>query len=374
MNLNNVFIEFNESKDMRGQKHKVSDILVMSIYGILCNHTDFVNMTYFLELHSEYFTKLLNLKHGIPSHDTFSRTFRLLDNKKFLEIFMDWIQTALNDDGKTIAIDGKAIKSSTDKINKGNTPYIVSAFLTDLKISIGEVKVDDKSNEITAIPELIKLLDIKDKFITMDAMGTQSDIAKLICEKKGNYILKVKANQKNLLDEIKTTIDSEIDDNSSFIDVFSTNYEKNHGRIEKRDYFLSYDISGITNKEDWGSVKAIGKIIVTREENEKITVKEHYYIMNKKITMDDYVSATRKHWNIECSLHWVLDVILDEDHSTSKLDNAIQNLSLLRKYAYNMARMDESFEPKTTLKKKLTNYSYNFSLIEKLIKNNLYRS
>ncbi len=367
MDLKNIFIEFNDNKDLRGQKHRVSDILVMSIYGILCNYTDFVNMNYFLEIHKDYFIKMLNLQNGIPSHDTFSRTFRILDNKRFLEIFMDWIQKSLKKDGKIIAIDGKAIKSSTDKINKGNTPYIVSAFLTDLKISIGEVKVDDKSNEITAIPELLKLLDITDKFITMDAMGTQSEIAKLINEKKGKYILKVKNNQKNLLDDIKTTIDTEIDEESSNIDIFKTGFEKNHGRIEQREYFISYDTSGISNITDWSTVKSIGKVIVTREENSKITVKDYYFIMNTKINMDDFVSATRKHWNIECSLHWILDVILDEDHSTNKKDNSIQNLSLLRKFAFNMAKLDNSFPENFTLKKKLTTYSYNFSRIENLL-------
>lgn len=182
--LYNHFEILEDPRDIRGRKHKLINILIMVIYGILCGYTDFENMADFLGVHEEYFTKLLNLKNGTPSHDTLSRVFSIIDSKKFLNIFIEWIKEIVNDNGTHMSIDGKAIKSARDKINNGNTPYIVSAFLSDIGISVGQVKVDDKSNEITAIPELIKLLDIAGKIITIDAIGTQEDICNLITSKE----------------------------------------------------------------------------------------------------------------------------------------------------------------------------------------------
>ena len=358
-----------DPRDIRGKKHELTNILIMTIYGILCGYTDFVNIADFLNVYEEYFINLLNLENGIPSHDTFSNVFRNIDSKKFMELFIDWIKEIVGQKGTHLAIDGKAIKSARNKINGGNTPYIVSAFLCDIGISIGQVKVDDKSNEITAIPELLDLIDIKGKIITIDAIGTQEDIANKIVDKKGFYVLKVKDNQKDLKDDIKTYFDLGLKEESSDIAIVETNYEKEHGRIEKRKYYLSYDISCIHDLKKWSTVKAIGRIDVYKEENniEKITT--HYYILSNNFTIDTFISFTRYHWNIECSLHWRLDVIMDEDHSRNRLDNSIENLATIRKIVFNLARLDTSMGDKLTLKQKMTRYTSNFKNIENLIFN-----
>lgn len=358
-----------DPRDIRGKKHELTNILIMTIYGILCGYTDFVNIADFLNVYEEYFINLLNLENGIPSHDTFSNVFRNIDSKKFMELFIDWIKEIVGQKGTHLAIDGKAIKSARNKINGGNTPYIVSAFLCDIGISIGQVKVDDKSNEITAIPELLDLIDIKGKIITIDAIGTQEDIANKIVDKKGFYVLKVKDNQKDLKDDIKTYFDLGLKEESSDIAIVETNYEKEHGRIEKRKYYLSYDISCIHDLKKWSTIKAIGRIDVYREENniEKITT--HYYILSNNFTIDTFISSTRYHWNIECSLHWRLDVIMDEDHSRNRLDNSIENLATIRKIVFNLARLDTSMGDKLTLKQKMTRYTSNFKNIENLIFN-----
>ena len=358
-----------DPRDIRGKKHELTNILIMTIYGILCGYTDFVNIADFLNVYEEYFINLLNLENGIPSHDTFSNVFRNIDSKKFMELFIDWIKEIVGQKGTYLAIDGKAIKSARNKINGGNTPYIVSAFLCDIGISIGQVKVDDKSNEITAIPELLDLIDIKGKIITIDAIGTQEDIANKIVDKKGFYVLKVKDNQKDLKDDIKTYFDLGLKEESSDIAIVETNYEKEHGRIEKRKYYLSYDISCIHDLKKWSTIKAIGRIDVYREENniEKITT--HYYILSNNFTIDTFISFTRYHWNIECSLHWRLDVIMDEDHSRNRLDNSIENLATIRKIVFNLARLDTSMGDKLTLKQKMTRYTSNFKNIENLIFN-----
>ena len=369
--LVNHFEILEDPRDIRGRKHELINILIMTIYGILCGYTDFENLADFLKVKEDYFINLLNLENGTPSHDTLSRVFAIIDSKNFLEIFITWIKEIIEEKGLHISIDGKAIKSARDKINGGNTPYIVSAFLSDIGISIGQVKVDDKSNEITAIPELIKLLDIEGKIITIDAIGTQEDICNLITsdEKKGDFILKVKDNQKDLKDDIKTFFDFGIRREDTNIIVWDTDFEKDHGRIEKRFYYLSYDVDCISDKEKWKSVKAIGRIEVYREENGKISKTKHHYILSNTFDIETFIKVTREHWNIECSLHWRLDVIMDEDHSRNRIGNSINNLSLIRKIVFNLARLDNSMGANLSLKKKMTRYSNDFKNIENLIFN-----
>ena len=367
--LLNHFEVLEDPRDIRGKKHELKNILLLTIYGTLCGYTDFVNMVDFLMLHEDYFSDLLDLKYGIPSHDTFSRVFSIINPNEFMNLFINWIKEITNQKGLHVAIDGKAIKSARDKVNNGNIPYILSGFLCDVGISIGQIKVDDKSNEITAIPNLLDLIDIKGKIITIDAIGTQEEIAnKIVYEKKAAYILKVKDNQKDLKDDIKTYFDLELKRDSTEIDILETNFEKNHGRIEKRTYYISYNTECIHNKEKWKSVKAIGRMDVYREENGKITTTKNYYILSQQFPTETFKNITREHWNIECSLHWRLDVILDEDHSTNKKDNSIDNLAIVRKIVFNLARLDSSMG-NLTLKKKLTRYSFDFKNIENLLFN-----
>ncbi len=369
--LYNHFEILEDPRDVRGKRHELINIIIMTIYGILCGYTDFTNLADFLKVYEDYFTSLLNLNYGTPSHDTLSNVFSVIDSKKFLQIFIDWVKEIIKENGIHLSIDGKAIKSARDKINGGNTPYIVSAFLSDIGISVGQVKVDDKSNEITAIPELIKLLDIEGKIITIDAIGTQEEICNLITskDKKGDFILKVKDNQKDLKDDIKTYFDLGLKRDDSNIAIWETDYEKDHGRIEKRKYYMSYDIDCISDKSKWKSVKAIGRIDVIRIENDKEKITKHYYILSKLFPFDTFIKITRQHWNIECGLHWKLDVIMDEDHSRNREENSINNLSLIRKIVFNLARLDKSMGDKLTLKQKMTRYTSNFKNIENLIFN-----
>ena len=369
--LFNHFELLEDPRDIRGKKHELVNILIMTIYGILCGYTDFTNLADFLKVHEDYFTNLLNLEHGTPSHDTLSKVFSIIDSKKFLELFIEWINQIIKGNGLHVSIDGKAVKSARDKINGGNTPYIVSAFLSDIGISIGQVKVDDKSNEITAIPELIDLLDIEGKIITIDAIGTQENICNLITSKskKGNYILKVKDNQKDLKDDIKTYFNLGLKRDDTNIAIWETDYEKDHGRIEKRTYYLSYEIDCISDKDKWKSVKAIGRIDVKRIENNNEKITKHLFILSDTFNIQTFINTTREHWNIECGLHWRLDVILDEDHSRNRQGNSINNLSLIRKIVFNLARLDKSMGDKLTLKQKMTRYTSDFNNIENLIFN-----
>lgn len=367
MNLFERFEVLEDPRDERGKKYKLIDILIMTIYGLLCGLKDFTNIADFMKLKEDYFTKLLNLENGTPSHDCLSDLYASIDPKQFMKIFIEWTKDILEKKtGKKISIDGKAIKSATDKINNGNIPYIVSAFIGEIGLSIGEVKVDDKSNEITAIPELLDLLDIEGATITIDAIGTQEDIVNKIVNKGGHYVLPVKDNQRILKKEIKSQFDS-YNNLLGNPEVFhKSTVDKDHGRIEEREYYLTYNTSKITDKEKWKTVNAVAYMRVTRTEQNETTITDNYYIIDNKIEIDKLIDAIRDHWNIECGLHWRLDVILDEDHSTNKVGNSIENLSIIRKIIFNLASLDNRFG-KVPLQRKLTRYMLDFENIEKLI-------
>lgn len=367
MNLFERFEVLEDPRDERGKKYKLIDILIMTIYGLLCGLKDFTNIADFMKLKEDYFTKLLNLENGTPSHDCLSDLYASIDPKQFMKIFIEWTKDILEKKtGKKISIDGKAIKSATDKINNGNIPYIVSAFIGEIGLSIGEVKVDDKSNEITAIPELLDLLDIEGATITIDAIGTQEDIVNKIVNKGGHYVLPVKDNQRILKKEIKSQFDS-YNNLLGNPEVFhKSTVDKDHGRIEEREYYLTYNTSKITDKEKWKTVNAVAYMRVTRTEQDETTITDNYYIIDNKIEIDKLIDAIRDHWNIECGLHWRLDVILDEDHSTNKVGNSIENLSIIRKIIFNLASLDNRFG-KVPLQRKLTRYMLDFGNIEKLI-------
>ena len=367
MNLFKKFEVLEDPRDVRGKKYKLIDILIMTIYGLLCGLKDFVNIADFMKLKEDYFKELLGLENGTPSHDCLSDLFASIDSEKFMQIFIEWTKEILEEKiGKKISIDGKAIKSATDKINNGNIPYIVSAFIGEIGLSIGQVKVNDKSNEITAIPDLLDLLDIKDAIITIDAIGTQENIINKIVNKKGHYVLPVKDNQKELRKQIKSQFDS-------YNNLYGNNeikhkktIEKNHGRIEEREYFLCYNVSKIEDKEKWKTVKAIAYTKVTRTYNDESILTENYYIIDYHIGIEKLIETIREHWNIECGLHWKLDVILDEDHSRNRIKNSINNLSIMRKIVFNLASLDNRFG-KVPLQRKITRYILDFKNIEKLI-------
>lgn len=367
MNLFERFEVLEDPRDIRGKRYKLIDILIMTIYAILCGQEDYVSIADFMELKKEYFTELLGLENGTPSHDCLSDLYARIDSKKFMEIFINWTKELIqNKTNKIISIDGKAIKSATDKINGGNIPYIVSAFLGDIGLSIGQVQIGDKSNEITAIPELLDLIDIKDSIITIDAIGTQVEIINKIVSKKGHYVLKVKDNQKELKKNIKKYFHKQNNLYGNQEIEYLKTTEKDHGRIEIREYFLSYNIETIEDKERWKAVKAIAYVKVQTIIGEELKVTENYYISDYQIEINKMEEVIREHWNIECGLHWRLDVIMNEDHSRNRIGNSINNLSILRKIVFNLASLDTSFG-KVPLKRKLTRYTLDFNNIERLI-------
>jgi len=368
------FSELTDTRDPRGLKHELTNCIVMTIFGILAGHYDAENIAFFLKLNEEYFNKELNLENGTPSPDTLLRIYSLIDPEEFMKIFVKWVENIikekneqLNNKYKLIPIDGKAIKSATDKINGGNTPYIVSAFLTDLGISIAGVKVDEKSNEITAIPELLDLISIENCIVTIDAMGCQKEIAKKIVEKDGHYCFAVKENKKNFYVDIKDYFNFVLNDNleKKNLVTYSTT-DKDHGRIERREHYIVYDIDWLYGKENWQNLSMIGMTRNYREINGEVSIQEKYYISDLKLSGEEFARVVRGHWSIENNLHWILDVHFREDWRLCKQENALKNLSTIRKICYNLTKLDP-FNTKLSFNKKLTLYNHDLNNIKKLI-------
>ena len=343
MEMKMYFSKLPDSRDNRGLKHELVNIVVMSIYAVLCGYTDAENMAFFMKLQEEYFTKLLDLKHGVPSADTLLRVFAIIEPESFMQMFYCWIRDVLsvlqkNSDSEVqrIAIDGKAIHAAAEK--GGHIPYIISAYLGNYGLSIGQLKVWEKTNEIKEIPKLLKNLDITDCVITIDAIGCQKQIAKQIVEQKGHYCLAVKTNQAILYQEIKDYFSYAEKEEPEQISVYQT-IEKNHGRIEKRKYLISSDIEYLSGRDNWKDLKSIGKVESIREVDGKRSIEMRYYILDQNISAEEMSHIVRGHWKIENNLHWVLDVHFREDACKVKVKKAMQNLSLIRKICYNLIKL-----------------------------------
>ena len=373
MEMKKYFSDLVDSRDNRGLRHTLVDIVVMSIYVVLCGYTDTENMAFFMKLQEEYFTKLLDLKHGVPSADTLLRVFAIIEPESFMQMFYCWIRDVLsvlqkNSDSEVqrIAIDGKAIHAAAEK--GGHIPYIISAYLGNYGLSIGQLKVGEKTNEIKEIPKLLKNLDITDCVITIDAIGCQKQIAKQIVEQKGHYCLAVKTNQAILYQEIKDYFSYAEKEEPEQISVYQT-IEKNHGRIEKRKYLISSDIEYLSGRDNWKDLKSIGKVESIREVDGKRSIEMRYYILDQNISAEEMSHIVRGHWEIENNLHWVLDVHFREDACKVKVKKAMQNLSLIRKICYNLIKLDKRFDKKKrmTYKKMSMLYNCHLEYIEDLI-------
>lgn len=327
--------------------HKLIDIILIAILAILCGADDFEEMETFGISKEKWLRKYLKLPYGIPSHDTFNRVLSALDSVEFHKCFMDWVSLLYEKISKEIiSIDGKTIRRTKDKAKNLKAAHIVSAWANKNQMVLGQLKVDDKSNEITAIPELLKLLDIQGCIITIDAMGTQTNIAKTIVEGGAEYILPVKENQKTLHDELEAYFNDEIIPKSikELLEdgIYHKTLEKNHGRIEKRQYYMSKDITCISNPDKWPNIKGIGMTINIVQENNKVSHKQKFYIMSDIENVYEFSKAVRSHWGVETSLHWCLDVGFREDESRARKDNVAENLNIIRHMTLNMLKKEKS--------------------------------
>lgn len=328
---------FAAMEDYRKQgyvKHKMINIIAISIAAVICGAEDWYDIEDYGKEKYEWLKTFLDLSEGVPSHDTYNRFFSFANPQALERCFEDWINAIANlSEGRIISIDGKTLRGSKGT-GRDNFIHMVSAWCNANNMVLAQQKVDDKSNEITAIPVLLELLVLKGCIITIDAMGCQKEIAEKIADKEADYILAVKGNQKFLLDDIEEAFsNTKADDEYTYKEV-------NHGRIESRTTEVITDLDWICSKEDWKKLYCIIRVFCSRIDK-KTGVKEEafrYYISSKKGTAQYFNDAIRAHWGIENKLHWMLDVTFGEDSSKKQAENAAQNFSLISKIALNMIR------------------------------------
>lgn len=309
--------------------HKLEDIIIIGLCTFVCNGSDFADMEDFGREREEWLRTFLELPHGIPDKDTFRRIFERLEPKALSDCLYDWLGKARKD-GCVIAVDGKTIRGSE---GHGHGAYhVVSAFVAENQITLGEIVTEEKSNEITAVPELLNMLDIKNSTITADAMSCQKEIVKTIIQKKADYVIALKRNQPQLFE-----------DSSLYFDSFSselptlTTQEKGHGRIEKREYQILTDLTWLPERGDWAGLNAVGCVTSTISQKEKTSTETRYFITSLT-DIGQFSRAVRCHWAIENQLHWHLDVIFHEDDSRARKDLSPLNLNVLRKTALSLCK------------------------------------
>ncbi|MEM9822027.1 MAG: ISAs1 family transposase [Bacteroidota bacterium] len=341
--------------------YSLNELIFLTISGVLCGAEDWVNISEFGSSQLEWLRKHLPYSNGIPSHDTLGRVFEQLDSEEFERCFVKWTEQIEDlTQGELIAIDGKTVCKSHDTTQGKKAIHLVSAFASRNNICIGQVKTSDKSNEITAIPQLLDLICIQGSVVTIDAMGCQKKIASHIVEEQADYVLALKANQEELLEEVKQAfkfcVPQEID---KHIDAA-------HGRVESRVCELISDLRFVDEARYWKGLKSVVRITAKRSDKTHHTEQNEcrYYITT--LTNAKRVNkAVRSHWGIENALHWVLDVRFNEDFERKRKGSSPYNLSFITKSVLNMIRLDQA---KGSIKTKRLKAAWDISTRERILK------
>jgi predicted transposase YbfD/YdcC len=325
-------------------RHEFLDIILIAVCASLCGLTDWTEIQLYGETHADWLKTFLRLPNGIPSHDTFRYVFSRIDPLAFQQCFATWI-AALSKacDLKQIAIDGKTLRGSSNRAHNTKGLHLVSAWATENHLSLGQVAVAEKSNEITAIPRLLQLLDIRGALISIDAMGCQKEIASTIREGKADYLLAVKENQLHLYEDIQQTITTHFEQaDSTSQATHRETITKGHGRREVRTYTLFTNLEGIRDHALWPDLKGICMATNERTVGDKTTVEVRYYIGSSQGTVAEYAQGIRDHWGIENSLHWVLDVTFGEDGRRQRAEHGAENMAWLRRMVVSLLKNDTS--------------------------------
>ena len=346
------------------KRHKLVDIVSIAICGVICNADSFEHIAEFGRAKHEWLKGFLELPHGIPSADTFERVFSRIDPIEFKNCFMQWIQAICSlTHGEVVAVDGKTLRRSHDKSNGKSAIHMVSAWACANGLILGQTKTDEKSNEITAIPQLLRTLEIQGCIVTIDAMGCQKDIAETIVEKGADYVFSLKGNQGNLHDDVKLFFQEQ--KRNDFTNIPFDYYESidgDHGKIEIRRYWTSSDIDWLQGKESWKNLETICMVERERQFADKTEKETSYYIGSIGKEAKRFAHAVRSHWGIENSLHWVLDVSFREDESRIRKDMAPQNFAVLRHIALNMIKKETSLKKSIRSKRLRAGWDNNYLL------------
>lgn len=341
-------------RDGQNKRHKLIDIITISILATICGAEHFTEMEVYGEANEEFLKTILELPNGIPSHDTFGYVYARIDPEQFRKCFASWVESIrIATHGEVIAIDGKTLRRSHHR-SKGRGPlHLVSAWATVNRLTLGQVKVDDKSNEIKAVPELLELLYLKGCIVTIDAMGTQKEIAAAIREKEADYVLALKDNQPSLRAEVEGIFEAEeasLEQNKNHKSQENNCNrqevtERGHGRKETRRVVSVKAPDWLVKKNEWRDLHSLIMVESIRENKEKVSKETRYFISSLRADAESAARIIRSHWGIENSLHWVLDVAFREDENRIRAGNAAENLALVRKLTHNLLKQE------TTLKR-----------------------
>lgn len=345
-----LVISFQDLPDPRVEgrcDHKLIDIIVIAVCAVIAGAESWVDVESFGKAKQDWLRSFLDLPHGIPSHDTFGRFFAALDAEAFQTTFMRWVEGVFRvSKGQVIAIDGKTVRQSHDRTIGQDAIHLVNAWATRNGIALGQWKTDTKSNEIAAIPPLLRQLNVAGCIVTVDAMGAQTKIASAIRDEKADYVLRVKGNQGHLHQDLQDWFAHA--DNVQFADMphsYAETVNKGHGRIEIRRCWASSDplaFEYIRNYEGWTDLQTIVRVQRERRLPDKTEIDTAYYISSLPAEAAPLLAATRFHWAVENSLHWVLDVIFKEDDARVRVGHAAHNLAILRQLALNIIKQDPS--------------------------------
>lgn len=360
-NVKSIVDIFKDIEDRRiGPQHLLIEIIVITILASICDANSFVDVSNWGKANATWLKKYLKLPFGIPSHDTFSNVFRVLKPKQFEACFFNWMQQVQSiTEGDVIAIDGKTLRGSYDKNAHRFAINMVSAWSSLNNTVLGQIKTETKSNEITAIPKLLEMLDINGCIITIDAAGCQEKITEVIVENGGDYVIALKDNQPTLFNSAQEHFEELLEKNHTALNFHSTS-ENGHGREDTKNYYVFDDIDELEGMEKFRDLAAIGVAENISKANGKITYGLRFYILSLVLTAKMFGACVRSHWAIENKLHWCLDVTFNEDASRIRKDHGAENMSIARRIALNLLRNNGDNKRSLRAKRKMAGWDQKY--------------
>ena len=361
------FEQLEDPRIERTKLHLLIDIVTLTICAMICGADGPVDVEQYGQEKYEWLKTFLALPNGIPSHDTIGRVLARIDPKHFQSCFLRWMQQICHlTSGEVVPSDGKTLRHSYDTELNQSAIHMVSAWAATNRMVLGQVKVAEKSNEITAIPELLEALDLAESIVTIDALGCQKEIAARIIDKDADYILAVKGNQEHLYEDIKQLFDElhQQETQPSSLDYYET-YDEQHGRSELRRYWTTSLLTTLRTKDQWRGLQTVGMVEAERTLNGETTTEQRYYILSLSNNARTFGTSVRAHWGIENVVHWVLDVAFREDMSRIRMHHGPENFALIRHIALNLLRKETSFQG--SIKTKRLKAGWNNSYLAKVL-------
>lgn len=361
------FVDLEDPRIEKNRKHPLMNVITIAILGVICGADTWVDIERYGKAKQEWLSTFLDLENGIPSHDTFGRVFRWLDAEQFQSRFIAWTQHICQlTKGQLISLDGKKLRRSHDKRHEHDGIWMVSAWANDNRLVLGQIQVDEKSNEITAVPLLLTALDIKGCVVTVDALNAQTAIAQQIIDADADYILPIKPNQGTLYEDLTLLFDGfEVDNYTDVHYDTAKQVSEGHDRREIRQCWVVHDPeyrAYLRREKQWPKLYSLVKLLSIRQTAQKTEVTTRYFISSWSAPARAFLERIREHWQIENGLHWVLDIAFREDESRIRKDNAPQNMAVLRHMATNLLKNETSAKVGVAAKRKMAGWDNDYLL------------